>query len=752
MFSHNLTQAIGWTVVHNIWQASVIALVSAFLLTLLQHKSANLRYVVANISLLMVLLLAVGTFCQYYHFSQQATFTFEPSPVKEIDLQQIAPLASDRILEQKTTEAALSWTRFKSYCNRHIQLVALAWSLGVAFFLLRLLANIAYVIYLRNRLNICVDEYWESILEGLRKRMKNVPKIELRESALVQSPLVLGYLKPMILFPIGIINQLNTNEVEAILAHELAHVMRHDYLLNILQNIVEALFYFHPAVWWLSSQIRAERENSCDDIALQLCENSITYAKALVTVQEMAHATPQLAQAFAGNNRKTQLLLRVQRVLNQPKSKNNMIEKVIASAVVMLMMGYFTFAENTTNTLVADNNTAADVAKKQALTTPPVIKDYLTFVKNGVKDSIPTNKLLADGQYSFSDNTQSVDITVKDKNVAQLSINGVEIASKDFPKFEKMIDKVINAKNTPAYENDMEVQSPEQMGFQMADLNGNIADLARINTEQLENTEMMDIDAAQTRANEAVNGIDLEKARKLQKKLEKLTRKGVFRNNGLKVQQTMQALNQLGFQLRNGVLLPMEDWGDASDMEYSMIPMTPNTPMPPMSYINVNDNENDGNWQEAIEEALRDCGAVEDEPAHFLLTLHKMTVNGKSYPEDCVKKYIKIYERTSGKKFTANTVLQFDMNTENQDDVRDAQQAAADVEKEDNDAQSSAIIKALVADGYIKNPKQFSMSINDKELKADGKKLPKEVLERYKKRFNITKGTNITMSGSWSEN
>jgi beta-lactamase regulating signal transducer with metallopeptidase domain len=751
MFSHNLTQAIGWTVVHNIWQATAITLVSALLLALLRQKSSNLRYVVANVGLLMVLVSAVATFCNYYHFSQQASFTFEPISVQESTFQKDTPLTVTKIFEQKTAEATLNWAQIKAFCNRNLYAVAMAWCLGAAFFLLRLLANIGYVIYLRNRLNIYVDEYWENVLEGLRKRMKNVPKIELRESALVQSPLVVGYLKPMILFPIGIINQLNTNEVEAILAHELAHVMRHDYLLNILQNIVEALFYFHPAVWWLSSQIRAERENSCDDIALQLCESSITYAKALVTVQEMAHAAPQLALAFAGNNRKTQLMLRVQRVLNQPKSKNNMIEKIVASAVVMLMMGYFTFAENTPNTTGVGHKNGADVAQKQAEIPAPIIKDYLTFVKNGVKDSIPTIQTLTDGKYSFNDNTQSVDITVKDKNVALLSINGVEIASKDFPKFEKMIDKVINAKNAPAYENDM----GEQMGEQMADLNGNLMYLADMDQHNADmsryDAEMSQFDANEVRRVVEMNADQIEKAQKLQKEIEKLTKKGVFRNNGLKVQQKIQELNQLGFQLNNGQLLQMEDWGDASDME---APMSPIPSMPPMviTHFDSFDYQDQDNtpWKDAIEEALRDCGALEDEPVHFSLSSRKMVVNGKSYPEDCVKKYIKIYERYSGRKFTQNTVLELDFNTE--DVEADAEQATADAEKEANEDRSSEIIKALVHDGYIKNAKQFSMSINDKSLMADGKKLPNEVFERYKKRFNITKGTNITMSGSWSEN
>jgi beta-lactamase regulating signal transducer with metallopeptidase domain len=175
------------------------------------------------------------------------------------------------------------------YFNRHIYLIVTIWVLGVALFMLRLLSSISYVYYLKSKMNFPADEYWQELLDGLAAKVNVQKGIELVESALVRSPMVIGHLKPVILFPIGAINRLNPNEVEAILAHELAHVMRNDYVFNIIQSVIEALFYFHPAVWWISAQIRAERDNCCDDVALELCGNSMTYAKSLVSVQEMAY-------------------------------------------------------------------------------------------------------------------------------------------------------------------------------------------------------------------------------------------------------------------------------------------------------------------------------------------------------------------------------------------------------------------------------------------------------------------------------
>ena len=128
----------------------------------------------------------------------------------------------------------------------------------MSLFLLRLLGNIGYTYYLKNHLNFPTESCWQEMLDRLAQKSGFSKAIQLVESALVRTPMVAGHLKPVILFPIGMINRLDPREAEAILAYELAHILRHDYLFNILQSIVETLFYFHPAVWWLSGAIRHE--------------------------------------------------------------------------------------------------------------------------------------------------------------------------------------------------------------------------------------------------------------------------------------------------------------------------------------------------------------------------------------------------------------------------------------------------------------------------------------------------------------
>ena len=113
---------------------------------------------------------------------------------------------------------------------------------------------------------------------GLRRRVR------LLQSALVDTPLVIGALKPVILLPAALITELPADQLEALLAHELAHVLRQDYLINLLQSVVETLLFYHPAVWWISYQVRKERENCCDDLAVNVACDRTVYVRALATV------------------------------------------------------------------------------------------------------------------------------------------------------------------------------------------------------------------------------------------------------------------------------------------------------------------------------------------------------------------------------------------------------------------------------------------------------------------------------------
>ena len=459
-FTQNLNYAIGWMVIHSLWQATAIAIVSGIVALVVRKKSPQLRYWIHNAALLGVLVAAVVTFCMYYDFSKEIGQTIFVPEKLEAAIQGIATTQAEFRNPTSDIDAPLSMEGLRMYFNRNIYLIVMIWVMGVALFMLKLLGGISYVYYLRSRLNFPADEYWLNMVEKLGEKAGVKQGMELVESALVRSPLVVGYLKPMILFPIGAINKLNTQEVEAILAHEIAHVLRNDYIFNIIQSVIEALFYFHPAVWWISANIRAERENCCDDVAIALCGNSMTYAKALVSLQEMAYyPSPQMAMAFAGQ-RKNQLLFRVQRILKQPNNKTNVMEKLIATCLLLVMMVALSFGGNRKNNNFNDELNALMSIENKANNPQNLpfevfeTKDFLRFKHKGLLDSFPVGKEITDGNYNYADNLFQAKLTVKDHAVVTLSINGSEIKSNEIKNHANFINRIIMRSSAPPQYND----------------------------------------------------------------------------------------------------------------------------------------------------------------------------------------------------------------------------------------------------------------------------------------------------------
>jgi len=373
LFNRQLEYALGWMVLHSLWQGMAIALLTGVLLIALRHRSAQLRYIVANFGLFAVMITAGFTFYRYYATApveDQLTIQISPAAAPQINTALLDQLAQMDPAQPLITEEELSaledlalvvpepdlvavdrgfnWPDIQVYFDQHLPLIVGFWLLGVAIFLLRLLSSVSYVYYLKGRMNFPADEFWLDLLDDLTVKTGLDKAISLVESALVRTPQVVGYLKPMILFPLGMINRLPAAEVEAILAHELAHILRHDHLLNVLQGFVETLFYYHPGVWWISAQVRTERESAADELAIQLTGDSLTYAKALVTVQEMGFMPMSPALAFAGQQ-KSQFMLRLQRILHIKSPTTNTMEKMLTVVLVAGTLSGLAWIKNFAN-------------------------------------------------------------------------------------------------------------------------------------------------------------------------------------------------------------------------------------------------------------------------------------------------------------------------------------------------------------------------------------------------------------------
>src|SRR5262249_35159064 len=153
----------------------------------------------------------------------------------------------------------------------------------------------------------------EGMLQRLKRRVAVSAVVYLGASLMVQVPMVIGWLRPCILLPVTALTGLSESQMEAILVHELAHIRRPDYLVNLLQTAIETLLFYHPAVWWVGKQMRIERENCCDDIAVVACGSAFEYAGALAEMEEIRGRAPAPALAANGG----ELLGRIRRILVQ---------------------------------------------------------------------------------------------------------------------------------------------------------------------------------------------------------------------------------------------------------------------------------------------------------------------------------------------------------------------------------------------------------------------------------------------------
>lgn len=300
-----VAEALGWTLIHALWQGFAVVLTVAVLLHLMRRSRAALRYQLGMSGLLAQILASVVTFGWYYEPRSGATSGAMSQPGFRTSLLQMTPANDSWLL---STQAFL---------NAHLAEVVWIWLVGIAVFGVRLIGGWAYVQRLKTTATLPVPTMLTEAMARITPKLGISARLQL--SARASGPMVVGVLKPVVLWPVGLLAGLSMADVEAILAHELAHVRRHDYLLNVLQSVVEVLYFFHPALWWLSARVREEREHCCDDVAVDLIGDARTLARALARVEEWqrsAEAVPSLAMGFAS---KRQLLLqRVRRMLGVP--------------------------------------------------------------------------------------------------------------------------------------------------------------------------------------------------------------------------------------------------------------------------------------------------------------------------------------------------------------------------------------------------------------------------------------------------
>jgi CubicO group peptidase (beta-lactamase class C family)/Zn-dependent protease with chaperone function len=345
VFDSDTSQVIGWTLLHSIWQITILAILFAVVRWFLvseKRTTAAKVYWLGCATLFLMMAAPMLTF-----------ISLEPTAVV-VDLEQDSRAALANAMVIGTSEskflllpnsaapssssntsqthrefvtadqlhsesAALSFWEIAS--RRMLPFLTLGWFVGVIGFSIRPILGLCRVQILKASACSKLSEPIRNVAERAIKRTGLKQTIEFATSKKIEIPTVIGVWKPIVLFPLSALTQLTPQQLETILIHELAHVRRHDYLMNLFQTVIESLLFFHPGVWWVSMIVRAERENCCDDVAVEL-GNVKEYASALL-VLENARPIPAPALGANGGN----LVSRVRRLVKPALVKTSIEQR-----------------------------------------------------------------------------------------------------------------------------------------------------------------------------------------------------------------------------------------------------------------------------------------------------------------------------------------------------------------------------------------------------------------------------------------
>jgi len=258
-------QIAGWVLLHFLWQGSLVAVVAVTVLRFCRLGSANIRYVVACLALAAMLAAPLMT-----------AFALAAQPVPASFRSGSAPVDAGRTVVERggvdglrIAQEPLAKSAGFSALEDYFPLLVSVWLAGVSLLLVHAFCGWYHIRRLHKAALAWAPSSWQLPANRLAQRLALRKAVRVVEFNTVDVPTVLGWFRPVIILPVAAVAQLPPAQVEAILAHELAHVRRHDYLVNLLQRVAEAVLFYHPAIWWISARVREEREHCCDDLAIE---------------------------------------------------------------------------------------------------------------------------------------------------------------------------------------------------------------------------------------------------------------------------------------------------------------------------------------------------------------------------------------------------------------------------------------------------------------------------------------------------
>jgi len=306
---NNLIKAVGWSILHSLWQGAIIYGILFISFMVWTKMSARLKHNLAFSALFLMFVSFCFTFFSLFEF---------PS----------ANSTGHLLLNESAYQDLVSKSSsFSLKTEAYFPIVACIYSLGIIFQLVVLLSGYFKLKKLKQNNNVVVPAEWTVIFESTLHQLKINKTVKFFLSAKVNVPLVIGFFKPVVLFPVALATQLDLKQVEAILLHELSHVRRNDYLINLVKTCIETLLFFNPFVWLTTRFIQIEREHACDDLVVKFTGTPLTYAHALLKLELLKEKqVPALSLAATGKNQ--HLYQRIKRITDMKTNYMNAKQQI----------------------------------------------------------------------------------------------------------------------------------------------------------------------------------------------------------------------------------------------------------------------------------------------------------------------------------------------------------------------------------------------------------------------------------------
>jgi len=423
--------AIGATLFHSLWLGVILSFIVAIILFSTRKTSAVLRYNLLTASLcLFVFAIAV----LFYNALESRGSFGSVSHIISADIKNEVQVNPSEM--HGSPAFFTGFNQLMSIWNAYAAQIVIIWFLIICVKSAQLLVGLNGISNLKNTKVYAAGRKWDEKILQLSDRLGITQKVNILQSGIAQVPMVVGHVKPLILIPLGLLNGLSDDEVEAILCHELAHIKRRDYLVNLLQSFIEIVFFFNPAVLWVSKLIREERENCCDDLAVSQMEDKRSYVKALITCQEFQLNAPPLAMAVTG--RKNYLFNRISRMLFDTKTTLNKMEKTILTvALVSVVICSAAFKNVSESGNVRGNDAHAyskafqDTTKKRNILSEidriQVATDRLQAIKDARQAQIDAKQAIIDSKQAIEDAKQAAsDAVIASEDAKQAKLDALQ--------------------------------------------------------------------------------------------------------------------------------------------------------------------------------------------------------------------------------------------------------------------------------------------------------------------------------------